>query len=91
MYSFFCALLITDYNVFWGVHFATIKSGLSEEQSRMKVASKLLSSFYRWRDHITGVKNEKTKENIIRLIDWNCTELRKNFLLETTRLLSKKG
>lgn len=75
--------------VFWGLHFATIKAGVSEEESRMKVASKLLSSFYRWRDHIKEVKNEKTKENINRLIDWNCDQLKKYFRWETLKLLMR--
>lgn len=76
--------------VFWGLHFATVKTGVTEEESRLKVASKLLSSFYRWRDHLNGVQNEKTKENINRLIDWNCSQLRNHFPMEALKLVSPK-
>jgi hypothetical protein len=76
--------------VFWGLHFATIKSGINQEVSRMNVASKLLSSVYRWREHLTGVKNDKTKERINKLIDWNCNLLKKEFRNEAIQLILQR-
>lgn len=74
--------------VFWGLHFATIKEGKSVSESRVEIARKLMRSFYEWRRHIKGVTNEKTRDEINRLIDWNCKELENHFRTETKELLA---
>ncbi|HXB41779.1 MAG TPA: hypothetical protein VNZ49_14660 [Bacteroidia bacterium] len=73
--------------VLWGLHFSTIKSGNSIRESRMSVAKKLLGSFYRWRNHIKGVQDEWTKEDINRLIEWNYNQLLQYFFTESLVLI----
>lgn len=73
--------------ILWGLHFSTIGPGSSIEGSRMNVAKKLLDNFYRWRDYIKGVTDERAKDDINRLIDWNYNQLFEHFSLESLELI----
>lgn len=73
--------------VLWGLHFSTIKPGDSIRESRMRVAKKLLGSFYRWRNHVKQVQDEWAMEDINRLIEWNYNQLLQFFFTEALVLI----
>lgn len=82
----------TDENIyiFWGLHFSTIGAGKDAQESKFHVARKLLNSFYRWRKRLERVQNERTRENINRLVNWNQDQLFQYFFNEALYLISPK-
>ncbi|MCC9168656.1 CHAT domain-containing protein [Pontibacter harenae] len=73
--------------MYWGLHFQSFKRGASVAENRMKVASRLLTSFYRWRDHLTKVEDPNTQESINELINWNFKQLFDHFREEVAKLI----
>jgi hypothetical protein len=45
----------------------------------MHVASRLLTSFYSWRGHLTEVEDSNLQESINELINWNFNQLLDHF------------
>lgn len=75
-----------DIYMYWGLHFSTIKSGSSSENSRQNVVECLLRSFYRWNDRIKEVSSKSIKENIYRLVNWHSEQLRKYFFWDYLKM-----
>ncbi|SHI73939.1 hypothetical protein [Flavobacterium terrae] len=76
--------------VLWGLHFSTLKSGQSIQNSKENVATKILNSFYRWRAKLKTANDKSTYKNIERLINWNYNQLFKYFFIETIRTIKIK-
>jgi hypothetical protein len=62
----------TDYciSIVWGLHFSTIKKGVTCEKSKSRVASKLCESYLRWNNHKNSVSDTKTVEYIEYQMKW---------------------
>lgn len=73
--------------IYWGLHFSSLSKGVSKKQSKKQTASKILNSFYAWRQRYSEVEDEQTKEQISKLINWNFLQLRKHFPKEALQLV----
>lgn len=62
----------SDYSIsiVWGLHFSTMKKGVTCGKSKSRVASKLWGSYLRWNDHKKSVSDAKTIENIDYQMKW---------------------
>jgi len=81
----------TDENIYfmWGLHFSSIKSGISIEESKKDVALKLMTSTNVWIDKLENAKKKSIKKNIIELIEWNKYHLGRYFIKEIKMLIDE--
>jgi hypothetical protein len=68
--------------IFWGLHFSRFSQGTSIERSKIEVAKRLVQSVQHLREHITEVRDKKTKEMITRIIKWLSSQLFEYFRRE---------
>lgn len=70
--------------IYWGLHFTTLSIGKSVKESRLEIASRLLQSLERWKLKLAIVK-DSNKKNINEIIEWNASQLAREFNSETLR------
>lgn len=76
---------------YWGLHFSRLKSDIDVPEAKLRIADKILRSFYFWRERIREVEDVKLKEDIQRKIDWLQDKLSSKFMYESTiNILVKK-
>ena len=56
--------------IYWGLHFTTVKKGISSIESRKMVGYFLHKSFAIWLEKIKTETRENIRENIQELINW---------------------
>lgn len=74
---------ITEYSdddvyIFWGLHFSTLQSGISEEHSKRQILNRLKNSVFGWYDNFSSTSNPKTKKTIqdfIRFLNLNILKI----------------
>lgn len=71
-----------DENIYfmWGLHFTSIKEGLSIEESKKDVALALMKSTDIWMDKLNTTKKPSIRTNITELIEWNKYQLGRYFI-----------
>ncbi|MDD4411792.1 MAG: hypothetical protein PHO58_04780 [Bacilli bacterium] len=68
-----------DIYIYWGLHFTTLSTGISEEDSRGRVFKELIRSFFGWMNKIKKTKNNEVKKNSIRVLEDIHGEIINNF------------
>ncbi len=69
-----------DIYIYWGLHFSTIKRGVTLKTGKQNIVRCLLKSFYLWSDKINEVSSQSIRDNIEKLINWNSEQIRKYFI-----------
>ena len=72
--------------MFWGLHFSTIKPGISIDTSRASVLKALLRSFNNWVDYKRNDKILSLQNNIDKRIRWISRKVEDDFLLDYARM-----
>lgn len=83
----------TSENIFhyWGLHFTSIaQNGVSEQESRLRVFTELLRSFFAWTDKVNKTKNPTIKKNSIQVVREIHHELTINFSHEDMKDLEER-
>jgi hypothetical protein len=65
--------------MYWGLHFTTLKGGISVERSRHHVVKELLQSVEEWRRHIAKSHSEENTRNSKYALQRILDDLRNNF------------
>lgn len=56
--------------IVWGLHFSTMRKGISAKSSKFDVASKLYESYVRWNEHEKNSNNPSGNEQIHYMMQW---------------------
>ncbi|MFV8390744.1 hypothetical protein [Flavobacterium sp. LB1P71] len=80
-----------DENIYfmWGLHFTSIKAGISSEESKKNIALKVMESTNIWLDKLKITKKTSIRKNIIELIEWNKYQLGRFFINEIKALIDE--
>jgi len=73
----------------WGLHFTSIKAGISNEESKKAVALGLVQSLNIWTDKLKITTKQSTRQSIIELIEWNRYQLGRFFINEIRSLFAE--
>ncbi len=75
--------------IFWGLHFTSIRAGVSAEASSLVVFSKIMDSLEMWKTKLEKTKIPEHKKTISGIIDWLSRVLARNFKKEVMKYLYK--
>ena len=82
-----------DENIYllWGLHFSTLKKGITIIDSKNDVVKKLLNSLSMWKDTLEDTKSETTKKSISEIIDWIEELIIRNFKGEAVNIINRQS
>ncbi|MFV8344216.1 hypothetical protein [Flavobacterium sp. XS2P39] len=75
--------------IFWGLHFTSLKSGASIENSKMDITYALFNSLDIWKRKLGSVSKKSTIDNIKKNIQWNANQIMDFFRNEAIEILNK--
>lgn len=76
--------------IYWGLHLARLQKGRSIQESRIRVAKKMLQSITGRKEQLNNIEDEDTKKQVLDLIKWNYNQLENNFFKEVLLLTYSK-
>lgn len=71
----------------WGLHFTSLNSGISIEQSKKNIAKSLLLSLNEWKRKLKTSDDKFSIDSISRIIRWNATQISNYFQKEALQIM----